>query len=328
MGTFDIKNMAEQAAGNVIGQTIGLALQPLKNKMQLSQQKKLQKLQIQGDKELADYQQQQQFDMWNKTNIKAQVEHYKNAGMNPGLMYGMGGGGGTTTGAGTQTGVTGATAEIPQGMGIQMITSAQTNLMRAQAENLDADTAKKKGVDTKKIETEIGNLIASTENTKAKTTLTELQSDFQRLENKVKTATLDKAIARIEWEADDAFEKLQKDVRENNMGEELYKLSINTAFAQYAKLIAEVALIDQQTKTGKAQEIAITTENEMNIKRTITQLEQKWQELSGTQKDIKELKNTNEYNMLEGIIGTVGATALLQLLTKKPQMIKGYGFKQ
>lgn len=37
-----------------------------------------------------------QFDMWNKTNYKAQMEHMKAAGLNPALMYGSAGAPGTT----------------------------------------------------------------------------------------------------------------------------------------------------------------------------------------------------------------------------------------
>ncbi len=40
-----------------------------------------------------------QMDMWNKTNYGAQLQHMKDAGLNPALMYGMGGGGGATTGS-------------------------------------------------------------------------------------------------------------------------------------------------------------------------------------------------------------------------------------
>ena len=42
-----------------------------------------------------------QFDMWNKTNYGAQVKHMLEAGLNPALMYGSAGQGGTT---GSQTG--------------------------------------------------------------------------------------------------------------------------------------------------------------------------------------------------------------------------------
>ena len=38
--------------------------------------------------------------MWNSTNVEAQIEHMKNAGMSISAMYGGSGGGGTTAGSG------------------------------------------------------------------------------------------------------------------------------------------------------------------------------------------------------------------------------------
>jgi hypothetical protein len=40
-----------------------------------------------------------QYDMWRKTNMPAQVKMMEDAGLNPALMYGMGGAGGSTTGS-------------------------------------------------------------------------------------------------------------------------------------------------------------------------------------------------------------------------------------
>ena len=54
--------------------------------------------------------------MWEDTNYAAQVEQLKKAGLSVGLMYGKGGAGGATTGAGA-TGVSAPTA--PTGMGLQ-----------------------------------------------------------------------------------------------------------------------------------------------------------------------------------------------------------------
>ena len=45
-------------------------------------------------KELMDYQQKHQLEMWEKTNYPAQVQQMKKAGLNPALMYGQAGTGG------------------------------------------------------------------------------------------------------------------------------------------------------------------------------------------------------------------------------------------
>ena len=53
--------------------------------------------QTEAQKKLMSKQREEQLTMWNTTNYGAQVEHLKAAGLNPALMYGTGGGGGSTT---------------------------------------------------------------------------------------------------------------------------------------------------------------------------------------------------------------------------------------
>ena len=68
-----------------------------------------------------------QMDMWNKTNYGAQLEHMKDAGLNPALMYGMGGGGGATTGS--QGGGSAGKANGQKQMGIEgLLASSQVGL--------------------------------------------------------------------------------------------------------------------------------------------------------------------------------------------------------
>ena len=58
-----------------------------------------------------------QMDMWNKTNYGAQVDHMREAGLNPALMYGSAGQGGTT---GSQTGGSAAMGSSQQGRVMDM----------------------------------------------------------------------------------------------------------------------------------------------------------------------------------------------------------------
>ena len=55
--------------------------------------------QVAGQKELQAEQAKHQLSMWNATNYEAQTKHMEAAGLNPALMYGQGGGGGTTAGS-------------------------------------------------------------------------------------------------------------------------------------------------------------------------------------------------------------------------------------
>lgn len=141
--------MAAAAIGPVLGKAFGIG----SDQKQLKQQKKLQDLQISGQKEMSDYNMARQFDMWNKTNYGAQVEHMKKAGLNPALMYGMGGGGGATIGgeAGSVTGATASDASSRQMAETQMgMMLAQTSLANAQASKAEAEAKKIGGVDTDK----------------------------------------------------------------------------------------------------------------------------------------------------------------------------------
>lgn len=290
----------------------GIALQSRGISSQVRGQKKIMAMQAKHAKELSDYQQAQQLETWKATSYPGQMEQLKKAGLNPGLLYGMSGGGGVTTGSSMQTGVSGGSidASIPT-FGLQLQQQqAQIELTRAQTANINANTEKTGGVDTTKTQAEITNLEALTENTKAKTTFTELQNDYQRLENTIKGKTLDKAIARIEWEADDAFEKLQKSVRENDIGEELYNTAIDTYKKQYSKLVADIALTETQTT-------ATSTERDQNIKRTQATIDGMWAQLSQQGvKDMKNLTDSNEYKELTTLVGAVAANVILQILLK------------
>jgi len=72
-----------------------------------------------------------QMDMWNKTNYGAQVEHMKNAGLNPALMYKGAGAGGTT---GSQSGGSASMGSSQQGK----IMDLQNALLGAQIKGIEA----------------------------------------------------------------------------------------------------------------------------------------------------------------------------------------------
>jgi len=89
-----------------------------------------------------------QMDMWNKTNYGAQVQHMKDAGLNPALMYKGAGPGGTT---GSQGGGSASMGSSQQGkvMDLQnMLVGAQIKDLNAGAEKKKAEADKLTGVDT------------------------------------------------------------------------------------------------------------------------------------------------------------------------------------
>lgn len=137
---------AATAAKNLLG--IGNS-----GKKQLEQQEKLNKQQIEGSKELSEYQRQQQMKMWEDTNYKPQVDQIKKAGLNPALLYGTSGGGGATVGgggmaiSGGQAANEAATTQAETGQaGILGMMGAQLRVLESQANKNDAEAENLRGV--------------------------------------------------------------------------------------------------------------------------------------------------------------------------------------
>lgn len=141
-------NVVGQAASTTLGTAMGLIWAKKNDQRQLAQQKKLNDLQMVSDKEMLDYQKMKELEMWNATSYGAQMANIKEAGLNPAMLYGMGGGGGQSTG-GSSAHVGAASApgggnEIAQALGMGLQMKAQTALLQAQKENIEADTELKK----------------------------------------------------------------------------------------------------------------------------------------------------------------------------------------
>lgn len=116
--------------------------------------------------------------MWDYTNYENQKKHMQAAGLNPALMYGQGGGGGTSTG-GTQAAGTGmptpqgeAIATTKEGMALQTAQlMSQIDLNKATAKKTEAEANKIAGVDTE----------ATKVDTEFKARLTKLQDTVDRV---------------------------------------------------------------------------------------------------------------------------------------------------
>lgn len=156
---------------------MGLLLGPYNDERQMRQQERFQRMEIEGAKEMALFNQKQQMKMWEDTNYLAQRRQLEKAGMSVGLLYGKGGQGGSLQA--TPGSVSAGKAERPQemGMGLQLgmqsaMMKAQIALTQAQAKNLEADTANKEGVQRE-------NVAASTEVLKHEATLKRIASELQ-----------------------------------------------------------------------------------------------------------------------------------------------------
>lgn len=84
--------------GGILGIGLGEALGQLHGQQENERTKKLMDIQKGNQKELNEHGAKLQRETWDYTNYENQVKHMENAGLNVGLLYGMGGAGGATTG--------------------------------------------------------------------------------------------------------------------------------------------------------------------------------------------------------------------------------------
>lgn len=133
----------EAMAAAAAGQTMGMLGDGLKQGENLKAQRKAQKIQIEGNKIMGEFNRSKAMQMWEDTNYSAQRDQMEKAGLNVGLMYGMGGGGAATTAtqAGAVEGGGAFDKRSQSGMGLQL--GLQAELQKAQIDNIKTDTTKK-----------------------------------------------------------------------------------------------------------------------------------------------------------------------------------------
>lgn len=262
---------AINTASGIIGQTVGRIFAPKDRKNQLEQQAKLNEQAYDINNRMAEANYERDMRMWEATNYQAQKEQLEKAGLNPGLLYGMSGGGGSTANAaGAGSGVGAGQAESSrQGMGIMPIdmmqlqtAQAQKELIQAQTENVKANTQKTSGVDTELGHTQIGKLIAETSNEKAKQALTEVQTTIATIQAAIQSGTQMEQMDKIAAEARNAEQTLLRAIRENSIGDQ----TMDTVVKMINTELATAILKNQKT--------------EVEIKQIVNAIDQKWEEIN------------------------------------------------
>ena len=234
-----------QAAATAANTGLGMLLQGHNNRVQLKQQGKLGRQQLQLNKEMLNYQQQKQLEMWNATNYSAQIDHMKKAGLNPGLAYGMSGGGGLTAGGGAPNVGQPAAAQGQEIMNMQLL-GAQKELLEAQTEKTKAEAAKTAGVDTQ---------LAVTQQKIAELERSMLNDTYEVTYHKL-TAEMDKAhfeAALAGKTLDTEIKMKQGELLGIGLANELKKEGIKLTEAQTKETVNRIAQkwMDLKLKQGK-----------------------------------------------------------------------------
>lgn len=272
----------ETIANTAGGAILGMALGDYNDQRQYAQQAKLQQLQIQGAKNLGDYNYRKQLEMWNATNLEAQMAHAKAAGLNPALLYAKGG----------ATGQLGATGGMPQGATapqggreVMDVTNQmmQLQLLKAQKENIEADTAQKQA-NVPNIEADTQNKILAS--VIADYTGREAKEVYERVTNPNRPSqaeaykmSLDQqtAIARNIWELYEEGKLKEQSIAQ-----------IEGILQQNAKTITErkniektMELIEQNIKGAKLENVIKELESKMQTETGIDRNSPTWLKILG-----------------------------------------------
>lgn len=237
-------------------------------------QHQLMEIQAELNQKNAKFNTAQAKEMWNYTNFENQMKHIREAGLSPGLIYGMGGQGGSTQGAGAANGV-GLPQDQSVGMGlraqeigIEMANAlSQIKLNESQASKNEAEANKIKGVDTEAQKATVENIIAQTSNEKIKRGLILGQIRVADAEEELKRNTADWTKDKAEetrWNVKSlkkGIEKLSVEIDGVELDNDLKKRTIDNKVKESAltlqNLMAEILLKGSQRRVNEEQAKAI-----------------------------------------------------------------------
>lgn len=283
--------------GTAFGLIGGLAGQSMAQKKQFANEKELMGLQAKYNKEAAAYSQELQKEMWDYTNYENQIKHLKAAGLNPALLYGMSGGGGTTAGSAQAAGVSnpGTTAV---GMGLEAAQLfSNIRLTNAEASKAEAEAEKTSGIDTEftKAQTELATFNATLANERGKLTREQVETQKQLTSKTMQEARL------LMTKADVAEETKETEIQTiaQNLDNMIWDGLLKTA--QHELTEAQIDFIKEQTDVVWYNAISYRKTAEAakeqayaNMKRVIAETK-KWN---------KEIDQKDEQILQDWIFGT------------------------
>lgn len=228
-----MQNAASEAAGGVLG----IALGGINDQRQINQQQKLTDIQVNAQKQLTDYNFTRQKNMWDYTNYENQIKHMNDAGLNPGMLYGMGGGGGTTANVATGSVSGGSAQQNPgeaqamAGMGLQnamslQLMQQQKELLEAQTEKTKAEAEKTAGVDTEAVKQNIENQFQGLQNLRQEYEVKKLDITMKNIENFEKQASQPDRLQYIKSQSQIALAQLHSLKNDNKISDETLNANI------------------------------------------------------------------------------------------------------
>jgi hypothetical protein len=300
----------------VTGGLLGIGLNQIGNVFQHGQTQGLMQQQFNNQMALNSQMQQIAMANWDYTNYENQVKHMKNAGLNVGLMYGMGGGGGQSSAA--SSGGSAAMGQAPQAqnyMGLMQaeLLGSQAKLNEAEADKAKALADKTRGVDTKLGETQIGSLTQGIENQKAQQKLTEMETDLKGIEYDLKEATFDDSIQIVNNEKNKGLKQIYILEKEGLIKNEEAKVKAKELTLKLAGMELDNAFTKMNTK--------LTEEKIAQVKQdVINSIDTTWATKKNAYTNEQHLWNEQDKVTLQRKLGEAGLD-----LTEQGQILNFVG---
>lgn len=255
-------------ATEAIGLGMGLVNGAIQDSRQLKQNAKLRKQNMVYDKQWARFQQGLQMENWEATGYVGQRDQMMRAGINPALMYGMGGGGAQTMGAAPQQSGSPDVGHSEMGMGMQnamqlALLQAQKDNIKAQTDKTVAETRVAEGQLPVQAET-VNNMKAATE--KLKQEYDNLREDWvlkryeqagQLLDNALKSGTMDEQINQMKTATEQMRESLDILKNQGKISDATWKDQITTIRANALDAALQPLLTRESINLSKEQQKAI-----------------------------------------------------------------------
>lgn len=259
----------------------------MNNALQREQQELLNGINFKQHKRTTDYNLEKQMELWERTGFKPTVDQMKAAGLNPALMYKGSGPGGSTALAAGQAGNAEANSESIRGMDIASI--AQLELLKAQKENIQADTknkeaatAKTSGVDTDLTKGQLSKLAAETGNIEVQTEIAKIDEYLKNITKEIETKSMGLRMAEIQYRTAHAWEMLEQAITKTKLDKgtvdnmiETVRLETVGAALNNILTKAQTGLIGEQTKESKERQLLIQRE----VSNLFQKNEREWQSL-------------------------------------------------
>lgn len=287
-----------------------------------------QKQQLAGRKESL----RQDYDYWLKTNYSAQKDQLNKAGLNPGLMYGMGSGGGGQSAGG----------DMPQAAssgGMDIAQNAQLSLMKAQEEKLKADARKAnidadktEGVDTAAGWQGIEESKANIKSMAVKNALTEIQTEIGKLDKQFFDDTYANKVGIVQDEKSILGQKLRSISAMADIDEVTKENVIKGVQLDLGIKLMVIAAAKQGIDESKARVNLMSTQG----KQMLSSIYQKWAEIEdnrlsqGIQKSKLDLeKEMFEFEKFTGIPksvinGVIGGSIIKGVINPGRTVVEGF----